>query len=315
MTDDAAQDYPDARMTSRELLPGGHELSREPAGLEHVAEKCRVCLAETLLKSLSEVEKAELLDAIPSHVPQRMMARRALAEIDRLRAERDAALRVLAKLRAYMESTDITARYIGSYAEGQIDADIANLKEPRPPHDRGEAAMTLTTEQRAEWRRLADAATPGPWEASCPQKHWRIRTPDGRFVLEATMYGARSAEDAAYIAYSSPDRVRALLDALEATEGKLDAAERHIVIVREARDTLYDERDTLRQQLTKAEAREAALRALVAKLDVAKACAEGPEPTNLKVSGDFIGHVVWGDVMQALDAARATLTGQETRDE
>jgi hypothetical protein len=31
--------------------------------------------------------------------------------------------------RAYLQTTDITARYIGSYAEGQIDADIANLKE------------------------------------------------------------------------------------------------------------------------------------------------------------------------------------------
>lgn len=99
----------------------------------------------------------------------------------------------------------------------------------------------LTPEQRQAWRRLADAATQGEWDATaadvwrivegrtpvcCNRPQWSGNPADAPECCGQPDYPpeqeliARAGDDAtaAYIAHSSPDRVRALLDALEAAE-------------------------------------------------------------------------------------------------
>jgi hypothetical protein len=85
---------------------------------------------------------------------------------------------------------------------------------------------------------VCDAATPPPWEATCPRVNWRIRRPDGVYVLEAGMTGVRTAADAAFIALARaalPAWVRRALSAeanaahfalkYEAALGRAHAAE------------------------------------------------------------------------------------------
>jgi hypothetical protein len=77
----------------------------------------------------------------------------------------------------------------------------------------------------AEWKRLAQAATPGPWEAynaaAPPDSAWGVGTAgammDGykRSIIEADFVSGR---DAAYIAHSSPDRVQALIEQVKAAQ-------------------------------------------------------------------------------------------------
>lgn len=78
---------------------------------------------------------------------------------------------------------------------------------------------------RARLRALAEAATPGPWEAEIRDGCLFITAIDGNTSV-AEVLGPPThqvvAADATYIAAASPDTVLALLDALDA----LDAAER-----------------------------------------------------------------------------------------
>jgi len=72
----------------------------------------------------------------------------------------------------------------------------------------------LTDEQLAEWERLANAATPGPWEADMPDAQpWTIWAGNGDVAVAdiprhtLAEYGA----DANFIATSHPQNVLALL--------------------------------------------------------------------------------------------------------
>jgi hypothetical protein len=92
--------------------------------------------------------------------------------------------------------------------------------------------MTLTPEERAAWRRLAEAATKGPWKLIQSAGITRIQPPDvdGDMALpllwqddDAQVDLFLAEGDWPYIAHSSPDRILALLDALEAAERRIAA--------------------------------------------------------------------------------------------
>ncbi len=82
-------------------------------------------------------------------------------------------------------------------------------------------------------RRLAEAATPGPWEAQCyddgrsGKEPWFVDThayPDGPEPVIAATYPLDAA-DAAYIAAANPQAVLALLDRVARLEEALDRIE------------------------------------------------------------------------------------------
>jgi len=94
----------------------------------------------------------------------------------------------------------------------------------------------LTPEKRAELRRLAEAATPGPWESvpdALPRilpmvapgsRQVRSSDPDlssvfGHRVL--VPYGFLHKSDGDFIAAANPATVLSLLDALDAKDAKL----------------------------------------------------------------------------------------------
>jgi hypothetical protein len=76
--------------------------------------------------------------------------------------------------------------------------------------------MTMTPEQRAEWRALADAATEGPWEDADGIVY---RARQGRALAE--LLGTGRSENAAFIA-AAREAVLALLDALDAAEAEVE---------------------------------------------------------------------------------------------
>lgn len=96
----------------------------------------------------------------------------------------------------------------------------------------------MTQTERDEWRRLAEAATPGPWVWDAGEGHDMpiLRGPVDRvcdFGDDTQYYPTEgtppSAADAAYIAHSSPDRVLALLEEVERLRAALQAL-RHTVM-------------------------------------------------------------------------------------
>lgn len=80
---------------------------------------------------------------------------------------------------------------------------------------------------REELRRLADAATPGPWRKVSFDKSdyhdpmvYAGLAGGGCFVCALNAGGPGEA-DASFIAAADPDRVRSLLDRIDALEGAL----------------------------------------------------------------------------------------------
>lgn len=67
-------------------------------------------------------------------------------------------------------------------------------------------------------RKIAEAATPGPWELSFGTKHPRVRDAAGRFILEPLPHGIRLTHDARHIATFSPSTVLPLLKIAEAAQ-------------------------------------------------------------------------------------------------
>ncbi len=80
----------------------------------------------------------------------------------------------------------------------------------------------------ADLRRLAAAATPGPWLLTNDDDYGAdiiSAHPDHTYVAvdhEGLLPCVRSAADAAYIAAASPDVVTALLDRVDALEGAIE---------------------------------------------------------------------------------------------
>ena len=100
--------------------------------------------------------------------------------------------------------------------------------------------MTSPTPDLAELRRLAEAATPGPWhaatgaalqtDAGVDATHvWYCRWRDERFLSISKVLDNEldqtTPEDAAYIAAANPAAVLALLDKLDALAALRAAAE------------------------------------------------------------------------------------------
>jgi hypothetical protein len=90
------------------------------------------------------------------------------------------------------------------------------------------ADRTPTPEQRAEWQRLADAATPGPWNAytatCCPDQGGVAGTNRHVCPQHVGAYGhPMDIEDAAFIA-AAREAVPALLSSLAAAEERARAA-------------------------------------------------------------------------------------------
>lgn len=76
-------------------------------------------------------------------------------------------------------------------------------------------------------RRMAEAATPGPWDIT-GNGDWKreVRGPDWNVAWCGHMSTLRAHADATYIAAVNPATVIALLDRLERAEAKRDAAYR-----------------------------------------------------------------------------------------
>lgn len=77
--------------------------------------------------------------------------------------------------------------------------------------------------QRAEWKRLADAATPGPWERLAGDEGRRIASEPLRVLgfdsVIARIESGRHHHDAVFVA-AARDAVPALLAALDAVEAR-----------------------------------------------------------------------------------------------
>lgn len=93
-----------------------------------------------------------------------------------------------------------------------------------------------------ELRKLAEGATPGPWEAHAPHgwmddtydEHLVFKAGDRSYEAQITPGGGEHGddglrpEDAAYIAAVSPDVVLGLLDRLEVAEGAVARVRAHL---------------------------------------------------------------------------------------
>lgn len=82
--------------------------------------------------------------------------------------------------------------------------------------------MTITNEELAEWKRLADAATPGPWSRHVFRHGIRDMVgwegEDGIVTRVAETYGICAEDDAAFIAASNPDTIKRLVARVEELE-------------------------------------------------------------------------------------------------
>lgn len=89
----------------------------------------------------------------------------------------------------------------------------------------------MTHEQRAELRRLAEAATPGPWELwdGCSWRRFGSVT-TGRTIVEPIVYSERDRHpdlkvtkaDGAFIAAANPHVILSLLAAIDRAERQRD---------------------------------------------------------------------------------------------
>lgn len=93
----------------------------------------------------------------------------------------------------------------------------------------------VSPENRAELRRLAEAATPGPWhlgKTGNTESHWVCAMDDENVIQPHCDHACRDAQrefdaDAAFIA-ASRSAIPALLDALEEAERQRDKARKFI---------------------------------------------------------------------------------------
>jgi len=79
----------------------------------------------------------------------------------------------------------------------------------------------------ADLKRLALAATPGPWATSpATSSYFGVRTTCGRMLYTSIIRGSQeeAQANAAYIAALSPERVLQLLDVIEAAKAMRDYA-------------------------------------------------------------------------------------------
>lgn len=138
----------------------------------------------------------------------------------------------------------------------------------------------LTPAERAKLVETAKAATPGPWMYSAPRVAYRIRTADGRFIMEGNQYGVRVEADAAHIAANAPDTTLRWEATVQALERKVDELEAALTREREHAEANLangnvDELERTRAQLTREwEAREQ-IRALIMR----NAASPTPTPT------------------------------------
>ena len=102
--------------------------------------------------------------------------------------------------------------------------------------------MPDLTPDLAELRRLAEAATPGPWTTAAFQL-----VIDVARRIDVGMCGHR--DDAAYIAAANPAVVLALLDERDALAADADKWQRAALTLQGDRDALTDERDSLSWQV------------------------------------------------------------------
>lgn len=91
----------------------------------------------------------------------------------------------------------------------------------------------------ADLRRLAEAATPGPWDFGCGLSDWAITThsddPGDDTHIATTPHG----QDGEYIAAANPTVVLALLDELDALRAQVHSFASEIVQMHQDRDA-YD---------------------------------------------------------------------------
>ncbi|HBN8935191.1 TPA: ead/Ea22-like family protein [Pseudomonas aeruginosa] len=103
----------------------------------------------------------------------------------------------------------------------------------------------------AELRRLAEAATPGPWEYQAPLK---VLAADRTWIVLIALSHANCREDKAnsrFIAANNPKTVLALLDEIDGLSDELSACTEHpggCGYWREAAKRRAEERDRLRAQ-------------------------------------------------------------------
>lgn len=82
----------------------------------------------------------------------------------------------------------------------------------------------MTDPDLAELRRLAEVATPGPWQASFDQSEVASPCGDGSYdlVCAAIANGATDPKNAAFIAAANPAAILALLDCVASAEAALE---------------------------------------------------------------------------------------------
>lgn len=108
-----------------------------------------------------------------------------------------------------------------------------------------------------ELRRLAQAATPGPWKCEDAGFKWIISKPgDGYISREvckldgSTMSAFRQKENGPFIAAANPTAISELLNRLEAAEKDVALKERVIDVLGSELNAVANERDALRTVLT-----------------------------------------------------------------
>ncbi|EOI1119938.1 ead/Ea22-like family protein [Klebsiella oxytoca] len=101
--------------------------------------------------------------------------------------------------------------------------------------------MADITELAQSLKAAAEEATPGPWyvhDKPCEDGNYGIDTSDKEFLAEAVVWWGFSRqsiwreEDAKYIAMANPANIRALVEALEKAQQRIDELESRTVTVK-----------------------------------------------------------------------------------
>lgn len=102
----------------------------------------------------------------------------------------------------------------------------------------------ITPDERAEWRALADAATPGPWEASIDDLTDEINVVHDQeyraWVAHTGMPGGPYAQESAEFIAAARTAVPRLLDALDTADAEVARLREEAAPVRPDRETIAD---------------------------------------------------------------------------